>query len=95
MYQVMVKQNDKWVLPKIYHKELSNEYMNGDCNKQQARYWRQQILKMMKNKIIPKSEVFISINTIEFMKRKLSNSNILSNQNKSIPVIEGEDPLAV
>ena len=99
MFQLMIKKGDKFVHPKDYHKSLTDEHMNGDCDRPQARRWKVNIKHMMKSGMIPKSPVAIQMNKLELMKQKIEKKKKKEvtnlKENEMVPVVEGEDPLAV
>jgi len=99
VFQVMIKKGNEFVQPKVFDESLTNEHMNGNCTRPQAKHWKNEIRKEMKLGSIPKAPVAVMMDKLELMKQKLETKKDKDashpKKDEMVPVVEGEDPLAV
>ncbi len=99
MYQVMVKLDNEFVAPNKFHDSLTDESMNTTISRPQARHFKNEIKKKMKAGDIPTSPVAIMMDKVELMKKKMTKKKTTAEaptkKQEMVPVVEGEDPLAV
>jgi hypothetical protein len=105
MYKIFIKNTEtgEKLAPKDFDKTLSNKDMNSTITGEQARYFKREIKNLMKITPIPKAPVSIEIDKEWHETQKKEKvakvaapiDKAKAERDKPVPVIEGQDPLAI
>ena len=99
MYRIFIKVGNDLLSPEKFSDSLNNGHMNDKLPLPQAKHWKREIKKTMKNKICPSAPVCIMMDKTWLLEQKALKEKTTtpeSNQTpEAIPVVEGEDPLAI